>query len=166
MMENIDIHFLLEKEVLWNESCCQIEILTNISEKIGDFNSFVLSSLMLASVSDLLANLQKQRDLEKKILNSLLKLPDHSIFKSLRSAQWEDNEFSIDGNIINAGHPSIFCAFPTEVESFDGESGYLILSEKNFSKLIWRDYESKKIISCNVDFLEYMGKWKNIENYC
>jgi hypothetical protein len=163
-MENIDLNFVLEEGVSWEESCCQIEILAFDGEKrIGEIDSFVLGRLMLASVSALLDKLPKQHCLNATILKKINHLPGELILQKMYAAQWEGEPFLLGDYAITSDCASIFCAFPTVVESFDGEIAYLILNDGKQGKLIWRDYESKRFFECNIDFNTYIEKWKRIQ---
>ncbi len=71
--------------------------------------------------------------------------------------------FSLGNHELTSDETTLFCATPMAIESFDGEVAYLILNQTGMSKLIWRDYHSKILFECAVDFEDYIKKWETIQ---
>ncbi|WP_338848290.1 hypothetical protein V8J88_05480 [Massilia sp. W12] len=163
-MENVNFDFHIETGVEWNSACCRMQLLLSDAKwKIGEIESSVLCRLMLASVNFFLETIKKQMDYSEIYQNMTSSLPANKVIEGLYSAQWEDEEFSCGSVIFTKEIAITLNALPMTVETFDGEIAYIIYSRDTESgRLIWRDYDSRSINECLIDFNQYISMWEEV----
>jgi len=159
---DIKVHGKTRKPTGSNYSFSSIYI-TIGNHIVGDANAESITDLLFSEVDSIKNNLEnKKNEINGKACTNKNKIDAVSFFKCARHFLATGKKHSDISHINDFLLKTATNAFPQHNECFDGEEGVFACLDKDESILAWKDFETKKILSCIVDSSFYINQWNKL----